>query len=87
MSLHWDYLPSSAVTDGEDGNGLKLEKKVASFFKFSSCVCEKAQKKLLWLALPDKFRKFSENDRKCSYELWTLFGEFSKIFGNLRYSS
>ena len=29
-------------------------------------------------------RKFSENDRKCSYELRTLFGEFSYIFGNLR---
>ena len=29
-------------------------------------------------------RTFSENDRKCSYELRTLFGEFSKIFGNLR---
>ena len=29
-------------------------------------------------------REFSENDRKCSYELWTQFGEFSKsseIFG------
>ena len=29
-------------------------------------------------------RKFSENDRKCSYELRTLFGEVWKIFRNLR---
>ena len=29
-------------------------------------------------------RNFSEDDRKCSYELRTVFGEFSKIFGNLR---
>ena len=26
-------------------------------------------------------RKFSENDQKCSYELRTVFQEFSKIFG------
>ena len=32
-------------------------------------------------------RKFLENDRKRSYELWAVFGEFSKIFVNLRKSS
>lgn len=26
--------------------------------------------------------KFSENDGKCSYGLWTVYGEFSKNFGN-----
>lgn len=29
-------------------------------------------------------RKYSGNDRECSYERRTVFGEFSKIFGNLR---
>ena len=28
-------------------------------------------------------REFSENDQKCSYELQTVFGEFSETFENL----
>jgi len=34
---------------GEDRNGLKLDEKLANFFKFSCCL-EKIESKLLWFA-------------------------------------
>ena len=42
----------SIVMDGENGKGLRLEKELANFFMFSSCVLKKIPKKTLWLALP-----------------------------------
>ena len=41
---------SSVDTDGEDGNGFILCKKIAKFFKFSSCL-EKIAKKIILLNL------------------------------------
>ena len=65
--LHWIYLLSSVIMDGEDENAWKLEK-WANFFKFSSCTLKKSQK-LLWVDLPGQFDVFFvillEN---CAYE-------------------
>ena len=47
----------SVVKNGEDGNGLKLDK-TGQFFKFSSCVMKKLEK-ILWFALPSKFHVIS----------------------------
>ena len=37
----------AVVTDIKDGYGLKFEKKIANFSKFSSCVLKKLQKNCL----------------------------------------
>ena len=44
-------LLSSAVTDGEDENGLKREK-ISEFFQVLKLYLVKIRKKLLWFALP-----------------------------------
>ena len=35
--MHLNYLLLSVAVDGEDGNGLKIEK-ISHVFKFSNCV-------------------------------------------------
>ena len=44
IEMHWSYSLLFAAKDGEDGNGLKLEKKPANFFKFGDEVFRKTPK-------------------------------------------
>ena len=54
--LHGSYLLLSVVTDGEDGNGLKLEK-ISQFFQVLKLCLEdkKTQKSYYGFAPPTKF--------------------------------
>ena len=49
----------SVVTDGDDGNGLKLEK-ISQFFHVLKLCLEKLAKISLWFAFPVKFRLILE---------------------------
>ena len=51
--LHGSYLLSSVVTDGEDGNGLKLEKISQCFQVLKLCLEDKKnRKKVIMVLLP-----------------------------------
>ena len=59
--MYWSCFLSPVATDGMDGNGLKLEKKIANFFKFWCYVFQKSSRNLLWIAISDKIHLISSS--------------------------